>query len=395
MTLSSTTASTASTNPDATALSAAWAPATDAAPALLDSQASQSLAVTRGSTQTAADRSTRNSATQASAADQVAASPDSTSSTGISSDATLSGQSSDWVEQFQSWSVLGEAQSTVADTQASEAGLQRVYRQLQQLNRQLDQDSSQADQLADQLQQLDQSLQQSGSLTADLQSTALSENGATQQFTLSKVDLLSARPSDEQLRIYFPASRSGVTVNLAAGSSGQQVADTLDSALQKEGVSVSLNDAGQLTFSAGSSDVRKLSQPVLMSGQGIRVPAGNAVSVRLQAEQSTLGELATSVGSASTRQQKQAVQQQIQSLQQQILQTVQQLRGYRQQVVQDSTQLAVQTLSGSSDSSALQQSRQAVQQALGNQDYAAVSTTLQAQANLSSQTVVALLSPLS
>lgn len=387
MTLSSTTSATPS---DATALTSAWAPATDAAPALQDSQASQALAVTRGSTQTATD-----SATEAGASGEVTDSTQSSGTSGISSDTALTGQSSDWVEQFQSWSVLGEAQSTVADTQASEAGLQRAYRQLQQLNRQLDQDSSQADQLADQLQQLDQSLQQSGSLTGDLQSTALSDTGATQQYTLSKVDLLSARPSDEQLRIYFPASRSGVTVNLTAGSSGQEVADTLDSALQKEGISVDLNEAGELTFSAGSSDVRKLSQPVLMSGQGIRVPAGNAVSVRLQAQQSSLGALATAVSGASTRQQKQAVQQQIQSLQQQILQTVQQLRGYRQQVVQDSTQLAVQTLSGSSDSSSLQQSRQAVQQAIGQSDFSSVSTALQAQANLSSQTVVALLSPLS
>ena len=127
-----------------------------------------------------------------------------------------------------------------------------------------------------------------------------------------------------------------------------------------------------------------------MSGQGVRVPAGNAVTVRLSAEQSTLAELADQVAAADSSQQRQQVQQQIQQLQQQIQHTVQQLRTYRQQVQQQAEQQSRVVESDLSQAELVQSQRQ-LQLALGQTDYQSIATTLQAQANVTSQTVVALL----
>lgn len=374
------TASTPST--DTTALTSAWQPTVEGSRIPDASPTAQDLAVARGDKSAYLDD-------QAAVASRSGSQPDATT---IVSPGTTTGTSNtaEWVAKFQNWSMLGEAQATVAETQASEVALVQTYRQLSQLKNQLGQDSAQADALSQRLRQLDQSLQQQSSLDSQLQPTVWSDSGSSQNYVLDKVDLLSAKPSHEQVRIYFPSSRSGTNVALPAGSSGQAVADSLDQALQKEGIQVTLDQSGQLSFSASEGNERKLSEPMLMSGQGVRVPAGNAVSVRLSAEKSTLSELADQVAAADSSQQRQQVQQQIQQLQQQIQQTVQQLRSYRQQVQNQAEQQSRAVESDLSQAELVQSQRQ-LQLALGQTDYQSTATTLQAQANVTSQTVVALL----
>lgn len=375
---------TASTpNTDTTALTSAWQPTVEGGRIPDGSQTAQDLAVGRGDKSAYLDD-------QTAAASRGSSPQDASSTTTTSGTTTGTSNTAEWVAKFQNWSMLGEAQATIAETQASEVALGQTYRQLGQLKNQLGQESAQADALSQRLRQLDQSLQQQSSLDSQLQPTVWSESGSSQNYVLDKVDLLSAKPSNEQVRIYFPSSRSGATVALPAGSSGQTVAESLDQALQKEGIQVTLSDSGQLSFSASEGNERKLSEPMLMSGQGVRVPAGNAVTVRLSAEQSTLSELANQVAAADSSQQRQQVQQQIQQLQQQIQQTVQQLRTYRQQVQQQAEQQSRAVESDLSQAELVQSQRQ-LQLALGQTDYQSIATTLQAQATVTSQTVVALL----
>ena len=374
------TASTPST--DTTALTSAWQPTVEGSRIPDGSQTAQDLAVGRGDKSAYLDD-------QAAATSRGSSQQDATT-TVTSSTGTGTSNTAEWVARFQNWSMLGEAQATVAETQASEVALVQTYRQLSQLKSQLGQESAQADALSQRLRQLDQSLQQQSSLDSQLQPTVWSDSDSSQNYVLDKVDLLSAKPANEQVRIYFPSSRSGATVALPAGSSGQAVAESLDQALQKEGIQVTLGDSGQLNFSASQGHERKLSEPMLMSGQGVRVPAGNAVTVRLSAERSTLAELADQVAAADSSQQRQQVQQQIQQLQQQIQQTVQQLRTYRQQV-QNQAEQQSRTVESDLSQAELVQSQRQLQLALGQTDYQSIATTLQAQANVTAQTVVALL----
>ena len=374
------TASTPST--DTTALTSAWQPTVEGSRIPDGSQTAQDLAVGRGDKSAYLDD-------QAAATSRGSSQQDATT-TVTSSTGTGTSNTAEWVARFQNWSMLGEAQATVAETQASEVALVQTYRQLSQLKSQLGQESAQADALSQRLRQLDQSLQQQSSLDSQLQPTVWSDSDSSQNYVLDKVDLLSAKPANEQVRIYFPSSRSGVTVALPAGSSGQTVAESLNQALQKEGIQVTLGASGQLNFSASQGNERKLSEPILMSGQGVRVPAGNAVTVRLSAERSTLAELADQVAAADSSQQRQQVQQQIQQLQQQIQQTVQQLRTYRQQV-QNQAEQQSRTVESDLSQAELVQSQRQLQLALGQTDYQSIATTLQAQANVTAQTVVALL----
>ena len=374
---------TASTpNTDTTALTSAWQPTVEGSRIPDGSQTAQDLAVGRGDKSAYLDEQTAATSRRGSSQDAASATANATT-TGTSNTA-------EWVAKFQNWSMLGEAQATVAETQASEVALVQTYRQLSQLKNQLGQESAQADALSQRLRQLDQSLQQQSSLDSQLQPTVWSDSDSSQNYVLDKVDLLSAKPANEQVRIYFPSSRSGATVALPAGSSGQAVAESLDQALQKEGIQVTLGESGQLNFSASQGHERKLSEPMLMSGQGVRVPAGNAVTVRLSAERSTLAELADQVAAADSSQQRQQVQQQIQQLQQQIQQTVQQLRTYRQQV-QNQAEQQSRTVESDLSQAELVQSQRQLQLALGQTDYQSIATTLQAQANVTAQTVVALL----
>lgn len=377
----STSASTNASVTDTPLLTAAW-PAVSSEGRIPDgSQANGELATSRSSGSRYLDEEGVTTSTLSSDSRSVV-------SRGSSGESLSS--SAEWVARFQNWSQLGEAQAKISDTQASEAALLQTYRQLQLVNGQLSQQGAQADALAQQLRSLEQSVRQDGSLTEQLQPTVLSSTDESTTYLLDKVDLLSAKPSSEQLRIYFPSSRSGVSVSLPASSSGQQVVDALNQALQREGVQASLTERGQLGFTATSDNERKLSEPLLMTGQGIRVPAGNAVSVRLTAVQGTLDALADQTANASDTTERQTVQQEIRQLQQQIQSTLQQLRAYRQELLRETQySAAVAGFSGSGDASA---ASQALQQLLGQGDYQVVVTGLQAQANLSSQTVVALLS---
>src|SRR5690606_35189330 len=80
-------------------------------------------------------------------------------------------------------------------------------------------------------------------------------------------------------------------------------------------ISVSADNQQQLYFSTEARNARKLQEPWLLTGQGVRVAAGNPVSVALQPTDSVLTQLSNAAGKADN---VQAYQQQIQLVQQQL-----------------------------------------------------------------------------
>lgn len=114
-------------------------------------------------------------------------------------------------------------------------------------------------------------------------------------FILKRIDLLKARPESESLLIRLPnggLSRLDYTEGQSMESNFQMVSKELS----EHGLASSISEAGELRVTGPKSN---LESPWMFQGQGVRVPAGNAVNIKLTPEQDELGRLAVSLTSGN------------------------------------------------------------------------------------------------
>ncbi|WP_215396191.1 hypothetical protein [Rheinheimera oceanensis] len=224
------------------------------------------------------------------------------------------------IQVLSKWALAADVSKQLSQTDQTERNIRQAYQALENLRRQLNApgnsklSAQQQQQAQQQLAQLEQKLAHSSSgLNADL--TPASMQPAPLKASLgSNIDLLSERRQNEQVSILLGRSGSAVSISLPAGQSAEQNLHTVQQAFAQQQISVS-SDNQQLYFSAEARDARKLQEPWLISGQGVRVAAGNPVSVKLQAADSTLAQLGKA---AATADNVQAYSQQIQLAQQQL-----------------------------------------------------------------------------
>lgn len=224
------------------------------------------------------------------------------------------------IQVLSKWALAADVSKQLSQTDQTERNIRQAYQALENLRRQLNApgnsklSAQQQQQAQQQLAQLEQKLAHSSSgLNADL--TPASAQPAPVKASLgSNIDLLSERRQNEQVSILLGRSGSAVSISLPAGQSAEQNLHTVQQAFAQQQISVSSNNQ-QLYFSAEARDARKLQEPWLISGQGVRVAAGNPVSVKLQAADSTLAQLGKA---AATADNVQAYSQQIQLAQQQL-----------------------------------------------------------------------------
>jgi|GEM_PF-2014768 len=288
--------------------------------------------------------------------------------------------------RYNRWALIGYAQQRIGDAQASEQRLVLAYRQLQQINTQLATRAHDAEKLAQQIRSLDRQLSEGDSqLNTELKPKFLSPQARRQSYVMDKVDLTSPKTADERLQMVFPSVGRSVSVALPAASQGREVALLLDKSLAQERIGVSLDDGGQLVFRVDPAERRKLEEPVLLSGQGIRVPAGNPVPVRLKPAPSELNKLADAVQRGDSQQE----QQRLQKLLRTIESSMRELKAFRQQVANQLDR--VRSESAEMTERDLEQVQRELLTQLHGGDFSASMTSLVAQANASRDTVVALL----
>lgn len=224
------------------------------------------------------------------------------------------------IQVLSKWALAADVSKQLSQTDQTERNIRQAYQALENLRRQLNApgnsklSAQQQQQAQQQLAQLEQKLAHSSSgLNADL--TPASAQPAPVKASLgNNIDLLSERRQNEQVSILLGRSGSAVSISLPASQSAEQNLHTVQQAFAQQQISVSSNNQ-QLYFSAEARDARKLQEPWLISGQGVRVAAGNPVSVKLQAADSTLAQLGKA---AATADNVQAYSQQIQLAQQQL-----------------------------------------------------------------------------
>ncbi len=279
-------------------------------------------------------------------------------------------------ERFERWANWGIVQQKNAQAQSAERSLMSVYRELVTINRAVSSQVKNPQQISDSLKQLQHNI--SDDLSSNLQPKVLSNQAEQSQFVLNTVDLFSVKPA-ETISMVLPTAGKSVSFHLPEGASNKEVVGIVAKALAPLHIGVAAHADKQLVLSIKSGQSRQLAEPVLFSGEGIRIPAGNPVPVQLQAQQHQLTELAQNIENNKTDE----IKSQIATMQNEVKRSIATLRYVISKVGQETKQL---TVNANIDNVQTQLS-----QALQQGDFGSRLTGLLAQANISRDTTVSLL----
>lgn len=225
------------------------------------------------------------------------------------------------IQVLSKWALAADVSKQLSQTDQTERSIRLAYQELENLRRQLNSPAAarlsadQQQQAQQKLQQLEQKLARSDSgLNAQLMPAGAAPAPVSASLT-NNIDLLSERRQSEQVNILLGRSGGAVSISLPAGQSVSENLQSVQQAFAPQQISVSADNQQQLYFSTEARNARKLQEPWLLTGQGVRVAAGNPVSVALQPADSALTQLSKAAGKADN---VQAYQQQIQLVQQQL-----------------------------------------------------------------------------
>ena len=300
---------------------------------------------------------------------------------------TIEARSSDAISQFHDWFVLANTQSELSDLQASEYSLALLYRQFGNITQQLGKTPN--DILSNQLRQWANQLDEQSGLDRQLQPRSMQTAGARIDYVLEKADLLSTRPKDETLIFFFRDSRNTLSINLPANAGKAELLMRLQQGLLGENIQVRVNEKGQLVLSVTESDKGKLDRPILMSGDGYRVPAGNPVTVKFQAQPSLLESLVEQLLGLQPAQYNEFAAE-LNRYRRRMRTTIGLLRKHRQNLMADLEQQEAEL--DDIPLEELPQIQQFIQEQFASEGYRASALNLSAQANLSKKNVISLLS---
>lgn len=285
------------------------------------------------------------------------------------------------------WALIGAAQQRIAHAQSGEQALNLVWGELKWLERQLGQRELATNDVTNRLKILEEKVTQPrGPLTDELKPRLIaSAQELRPRFSAEHLDLLSAKNSTERLVFSFPQSNSAVEVTIPAGAREGEVVTMLDRALRKEHIQAILNELGRLELSVAEPHRRKLDEPVLIRGEGIRIPAGNPVPVQFKPKSGQLTRMAEGITKGEIRQE----QQRLKRVLGEIEHSVRELKQFRQKMVLQLDKVKARTQSLQQDELAQLQSSLSARLSQGG--YMGTMSGLLAQANVTRQGVVALL----
>ncbi|WDD99313.1 hypothetical protein [Thalassomonas actiniarum] len=278
--------------------------------------------------------------------------------------------------RFQMWSSIGQLQNKHSQAQGAERSLTQVYRGLLNVGQTSKTNVRHPQQTADQIRQLEAKV--SHNLSGALQPKLLNAQGEQKAYQLGNIDFLTPKAA-ETVNLAIPAAGKSVSFHLPAYGQPQEMLDNINRALSPLKISANVTSGQKLVLSLPTEQQRMLEEPVLFSGEGIRIPAGNPVPVKLQPQGSDLSELAKIIENDQPDEILSAVKQ----LKAKTKNTIAQVRHFIGQLNQD----AQMSMPNIDISSVEQQVGQALQQG----DFGSRLTALLAQANVSRDTTVALL----
>ena len=195
--------------------------------------------------------------------------------------------------RYQQWGRLSEAQNQIAQLQAADQALTQAYQQLRPLAQRLQASSMSTEQQqrwGEQLTLLSQHVQQQGRLDARLQPVALAGDAARHRYQLDKVDLLSPRSVRERVTLLLAGQQQAMGITIAPGQRPAVTLSQLNRHLAPLGITAE-SEQGKLQLVAKERADAILRQPILMQGEGVRVPAGEPVLIKATPEPDALAPL--------------------------------------------------------------------------------------------------------
>lgn len=232
------------------------------------------------------------------------------------------------VQTLSRWASMAQIGRALAEQEQSERSLRQLYAGLEKLSMQLQQGNSLVAQArVEELQRLAKA--PNAGVTTELQAQGQQSGSFARQLP-PKIDWLSVRPHDEKIQLLMGRSGKSLQVVLPAGQSEAQNLRSVQQAFSPHHINVGLDNQQRLLFTAASEHAWPLKEPWVMVGEGVRVAAGNPVSVSLQEPEHPLDVLARSV--KQERGDVQAQQQQIKQVQRRIRDALVQINSERQQL---------------------------------------------------------------
>lgn len=195
--------------------------------------------------------------------------------------------------RYQQWGRLSEAQNQIAQLQAADQALTQAYQQLRPLAQRLQSSAMSTEQQqrwGEQLGLLSQQVQQQGRLDSRLQPVALEGDAARHRYQLDKVDLLSPRSVRERVTLLLAGQQQAMGITIAPGQRPTVTLAQLNRHLAPIGI-IAESEQGKLQLVAKERADAILRQPILMQGEGVRVPAGEPVLIKATPEPDALAPL--------------------------------------------------------------------------------------------------------
>ena len=227
------------------------------------------------------------------------------------------------VDVLSRWSIRGKLSQALAKAEYSEASLRKMYNSLSALSKKLNTQAATAKPSFIQKNDIQSTVKSMQNLAAqpgsglNKQLHLISESHVSVRQLNANIDLLSARPHNEKINLLIGRTGKSVVINLPANQGEAQNLTSIQDAFSQQDIKVELGRNNHLLFSATKEHAGLLDETWIMSGEGVRVAAGNPISVPLIEPSSQLEQLAQVAESNSNiqanRDKINQVQQQIRS----------------------------------------------------------------------------------
>lgn len=202
------------------------------------------------------------------------------------------------VKVLTDWAQLGALSQALAKAEQSESTIRNLYMGLEKLAQQLNTQAAnsqpqpmQQQKIKVQIASLQGIANKKGS-GLDTQLKITDPNRAITKQLNANIDLLSARPHEENIQLVMGRSGKSLSLKLPAYQDEKTNLTTIQNAFAPHHINVELNRENRLLFSAQKENASPLLEPWVMSGQGVRVAAGNPISLQLNDLDNPLNELA-------------------------------------------------------------------------------------------------------
>ncbi len=198
------------------------------------------------------------------------------------------------LESYSRWAKVTQGQHKISASQVAEQGLRQITHLLKQLKKQTQTALSTEGALqADKISIAKQIQSQLSNLNVEYQNTPLVDHqlnliapkrpAALYEFKLKSIDLASPKPRDEKIVIQL--AQKTASLFLPANNNSNQLKEKMSKEMDTLGIGVlkskGLTHSQEAIYTADKSHWQSLKSGILMTGQGQRLPAGEARTVKV------------------------------------------------------------------------------------------------------------------